>query len=258
MDEAFYEHRGGDHFVSTTSTAGPWSPDSQHFGPPAGLLARALESCRADGDVVLGRITVEILGPVPITDLWVSAEVDRPGKSVQLLTATLRTEERPVARASAWRLARSETASQHVGVEPPLAPVEDGVEFGRPDGWGPGYIDAMEWISLQGSLGEEGPATVWVRQRIPLVAGEEPTPLQRVMTVVDSASGVSSWLDPSKWLFINTELTVHLHRAPVGEWVGLDARTAIGPEGMGTALSTVHDQQGHTANSAQALLVRSR
>ncbi len=258
MSDAFYEALGGGRFSSTKNTAGPWSPDSQHFGPPAGLLTRALETCGDGDDTGLARITVEILGPVPIADLWVSAQVERPGKSVQLLTATLRTEDRTVARASAWRLARTDTSSQRAGAAPALAPVEHGSEFGRPEGWSAGYIDAMQWISLSGSLAQPGPATVWVRQRVPLVAGEQPTPLQRLMTVADSASGISTWMDPLEWLFINTELTVHIQRPPAGEWIGLDANTVIGPEGAGTALSVVHDHSGQIANTAQALLVRPR
>lgn len=256
--EAFYEPRGGGRFSSSKDTAGPWSADSQHLGPPSALLTRELERCENGRDMLLARITVEILGPVPVADLWVSAQVQRPGKSVELLTATLSTVDRIVARAGAWRIARSDSSSQVTGAAPALAPVEHAVEFGRPEGWSRGYIDQMQWMSLRGSLSEPGPATVWVRQRIPLVAGEEPTPLQRLMTVADSASGVSNWLDPASWLFINTELTVHVQREPVGEWIGLDATTVIGPEGVGTAVSDLHDQQGQVGNTAQALLVRPR
>jgi hypothetical protein len=256
--DAFYASRGDGWLISSKNTAGPWSPNSQHFGPPAALLTRTLEAFEGGDDKQLARITVEILGPAPIEDVRVSAQVDRPGSSVELLTATLRTADRPVARASAWRIARSETGSQRAGTAHPLPPIDQGVEFSRPDGWSPGYIDAMQWISIHGSLAEPGPATAWVRQRIPLVDGEEPTPLQRLMAVADSASGISTWLEPSQWWFINTELTVHINREPAGEWIGMDANTVIGPTGAGTALSTLHDQHGPLAHSAQALLVRPR
>ncbi|MBK0870631.1 MULTISPECIES: thioesterase family protein [unclassified Saccharopolyspora] len=256
MADAFYVP-SGDGFSSTDSTAGPWAPDAQHFGPPAALLTRELEGCGDDGGA-LARITVEILGPVPIAELRTGAQVDRPGKSVQLLSAELRTADRAVARASAWRLASTDTSAQASGAAPALAPPQDGVPFGRPEGWSPGYIDAVEWCALSGSFQEPGPATVWARQRIPLVSGEEPTPLQRLMTIADSASGVSTWLDPTRFLFINTELTVHVQREPVGEWIGLDARTVLGPNGTGTAVSVIHDEQGQVANSSQTLLVRPR
>lgn len=256
--EAFYESRGDGRYSSSKDTAGPWSVDSQHLGPPSALLTRELERCENGRDMLLARITVEILGPVPVEDLWVSAKVERPGRSVEMLAATLSTVDKTVARASAWRIARSDSASQVTGAAPALAPVEHAAEFGRPEGWSPGYIDKMQWMSLRGSLTEPGPATVWVRQRIPLVAGEQQTPLQRLMTVADSASGVSNWLDPTRWLFINTELTVHIQREPVGEWIGLDAKTVIGPDGVGTAVSDLHDQHGQVGNTAQALLVRPR
>jgi hypothetical protein len=74
--------------------------------------------------------------------------------------------------------------------------------------------------------------------------------------VADSGNGVSSRMNPLEWLFINSELTVHLYREPAGEWVGLDATTAIGPDGVGSAFSVLHDSNGPVGRGAQALLVR--
>lgn len=258
MADAFYEPLGDGRFFSTKHTAGPWSPDSQHLGPPSALLTRELERCAADRDTLLSRIAIDILGPVPLTELSVSARVDRPGKSVEMLSATLSTDERPVVRASAWRIARSDSASQVAGGAEPLAPPSEGRPLGRPEGWHGGYLDAMEWRSLTGALDEPGPATVWVRQRVPLIDGETPTPLQRLLTVADSGSGVSSRLNPSSWWFINSELTVHMLREPVGEWIGLDANTVVGPEGVGNAFSVLHDEGGQVGGAAQALMVRPR
>lgn len=130
--------------------------------------------------------------------------------------------------------------------------------MGRPDGWGGGYLDAMEWWAISGSLGEPGPATVWARQRVALVEGEEPTGLQRLLVLADSGNGVSSLLDPRRWYFINTELTVHLRREPEGEWVGMDAHTEVGDHGVGTALTVLHDRRGPLARGAQALLIKRR
>ncbi|MQA08773.1 MAG: thioesterase family protein [Pseudonocardiaceae bacterium] len=258
MVEAFYQPLGDGGLSSTKHTAGPWSPDSQHLGPPAALLVRELERYQGADDMLLARVTVEILGPVPLTELQVFAQLERPGKSVEMLTATLRTDERPVVQARAWRISRHDSSSQLGGAAAPLPPVENAVERERPDGWSPGYIDAVEWRSLHGGLGEPGPARVWARQRIPLVEGETPTPLQRLFTVADSGSGVSNRLDPTHWWFINTELTVHLQREPVGEWIGLDANTVVGPNGVGTANTVLHDEQGQIANGTQALMVRPR
>ena len=95
-----------------------------------------------------------------------------------------------------------------------------------------GYAHAIEWRWAHGDWMYQGPATVWTRMKIPLVEGEEPTPRQRVMVVADSGNGASNVLDWSRYLFINTELTVHFTRAPRGEWVCLDAETRIGEAGL--------------------------
>lgn len=258
MGEAFYRDLGGGRYRSTAHTAGPWSSETQHLGPPSALLTRELERCAPAPHMLLSRITIEVLGPVPVGELRVSARVERPGRSVELLSASLESAERTVARAAVWRIARGDTAGQVAGTADPLAPVSDGVLFGRPEGWGEGYIDAMEWRSLKGALAEPGPAMVWARQRIPLIDGEEPTPMQRLMAVADSGSGVSNWLDPRRWLFINTEVTAHIQREPDGEWIGLDSTTVIGPAGVGTAVSVLHDERGQVGNCTQALVVRPR
>jgi Thioesterase-like superfamily len=107
-------------------------------------------------------------------------------------------------------------------------------------------------------LGIPGAAVVWARPRVELVAGEAPSGLQRLLAVADSGSGVSNRLDVTRWWFINCELTVHVYREPEGEWIGVDANTMIGPHGVGTALSVLHDRAGPVGAGTQALMVRPR
>lgn len=268
MADAFYLPVGENRFAPTEHTRGPWTPDAQHFGPPSALLVRAMENLPAERAAALARVTVEILGPAPLTELVVTARVHRPGRSVELLGAELDDGERTVARARAWRIATSDSTAvaSNVASGPgadgtagaALPPVERTAPARWPEGWGGGFLDAMEWRAVAGSPDAPGPATVWVRQRVAVVDGEEPSPTQRVMTVADCGNGVSNRLDPSSWWFINSDLTVHLHRNPTGEWIGLDAETTIGPDGLGTATSRLHDRYGYLGNGAQALLVRRR
>lgn len=255
---AFYRQLDDEHFDSTSHTAGPWSPQAQHFGPPAALLARALARVPGERPAMLARITVEILGPVPLAELTVRASIQRPGRSVELLSAELAAGERPVATARAWRIARSDSSSVASGGAKPLPPVSNGRDQGRPEGWGAGYLDAVEWRVLSGGFNTPGATAVWARQRVPLVAGEDPTPVQRLLTIADSGNGAAARLDPRTWYFINSELTVHLYREPEGEWIGLDADSVLGPQGVGTATSALHDQLGQVGRATQALLVRRR
>lgn len=256
--DAFYESLGGGRYASTEHTNGPWGPGMQHLGPPSALLVRELEGVPADADMQIARVTVEILGAVPVAELSLTATVDRPGRSVEMLSTTMSADGRPVALARAWRILTSDSASVQTPAPDLLPPVASARPMARPESWHGGYLDAMEWRSVHGGLNDLGPATVWGRQRVDLVAGEPPSPLQRLFAVADSGNGVSAILDPNRWWFINTELTVHVHRQPDGEWIGLDAATTIGPHGLGVANSVLHDHRGPLGTGAQALMVRPR
>ena len=251
--------RENDRMVSQPATAGPWGPDSQHGGPPAALLTRAIEQLDADEERVVGRFTMDLLGPVPVGGLSVDASVVRPGRTVELCDATLVDTDRgrPVARAAAWRFPVGA-----LGPRPASEPLphthHDGRHHERPTSWSGGYLDAVEWRWIKGSVEEPGPGVVWMRPTVELVDGEEMTPVQRLMSCVDSASGVSAELDPGQWAFLNTELTVHILRPPVGEWLCLDAETTLGSGSVGVATSSVYDEHGLVARSAQALLVAHR
>jgi hypothetical protein len=258
MGGAFYQPVGANRYRATAHTSGPWSAESQHVGPPSALLVSALERCEPREDATLARVTLEVLGPVPVAELEVTARVARAGRSVELLTAELWDEGRAVLRGSAWRIARTDTSEVAGGASDALAPPEEGEPMTIPAGWGSGYLQAVEWRSLRGGMFRGGPAVVWARPLVDVVDGEPTTDLQRLFTVADSASGISARLDIRQWLFINTELSVHLHRQPTGEWVGMDAATTIGPDGVGMAASTLHDRTGPVGRSAQALLVRPR
>jgi hypothetical protein len=254
--DAFYE-RDGDAFVPSELTRGPWDPGAQHAGPPSALLGRAVD---ADGWLV-GRITIEVLRPVPLTALEVTGEVVRPGRNVELVEAVLRPAEadpRPIARALAWRLRVDDGVDPLPDEPPPPGPEAGGERPFFPTGQEIGYHTAMEYRFVAGAFTEPGPARVWMRMRQPLVAGESVSPLDRVLVAADSGNGVSAALDYRRYLFINTELTVHLVREPAGEWVHLDAVTHVGPNGVGLSETVLYDETGRLGRAAQALLVRRR
>jgi Thioesterase-like superfamily len=147
----------------------------------------------------------------------------------------------------------------HLRTEPDRAP--PGPEHGAKRAFFPtrqtvGWHVAMDWLFVRGAFLEPGPATVWMRMKIPLVAGEEPSPLQRVLVAADSGNGVSAELDFHRYLFINTDLSVHLLRMPAGEWVCLDAKTHV--DGVGLTDTVLWDQGGRIGRAAQTLLVRQR
>ena len=114
------------------------------------------------------------------------------------------------------------------------------------------------WRLIEGGFGRPGPGTTWARARIPLVAGETDSPLVRALTLADSASGVGSQLDVSKWLIINTDLTVALHRDPVGEWLCMAASLDASPGGSALCQATLADRSGEFGRALQTMLVDER
>lgn len=258
--EAFYE-RDGDAFVATELTRGPWDPDAQHAGPPAALLGYAVERLPEADEFQIGRLTFEILGPVPIAAVEIEARVVRPGRRVQMVEAELRAEGEVRMRARGWRLRLAEVdiPAAAIVAPPPPPPPERGEKLGFfPTGEEHGYHSAMDWAFVAGEWIRPGPATVWLRMRQPLVGGSEPTPLQRALVAADVGNGISASLDFGRYLFINVDLTVQLERMPAGEWIGVDAVTLPRPTGIGTAESVLFDVEGRIGRGLQTLLIGER
>ena len=249
----------GDVAHPTQFARGPWSPEAMHGGAPAALLARVVERHDPGSATFVARLTVDLLRPVPLTALEIAVRTSRPGKKAQWVDAALLSDGVEVARASALRL----RAAPDLGLPLPSAP---GPELPPPSaspefriqlasGATVGFWAAMEVRQAAGSWTEPGPGAVWFRLRVPVVAGEVPSPLQRVAAAADFGNGVSAVLPRGEYLFINPDVSIHLHRHPAGEWVGLEAATAAEPVGVGLAVSRLHDERGPLGMSLQSLLV---
>ena len=274
-EDAFFAP-DGDRYAPTELTRGPWDPDSQHAGPPAALLAREVARLDGGSDRRLGRITYDILRPVPIAPLTVTANVVRPGRAVELIEASLADQEGELIRARAWRLREgqveipeglsSEDGPGVLGTSPstlrpgfsPPGPGEARPGTFPDTGKDVGYHTAMEYRFANGGFEQPGPAVAWMRMRVPLVEGEDPTPLERVLVAADSGNGVSATLDWSRFRFVNVDLSVHLHRPLVGEWVCLDAITIPERTGIGIADTALYDEVGPLGRADQTLLVDTR
>ncbi|MBS1678522.1 MAG: thioesterase family protein [Actinobacteria bacterium] len=257
---AFYEHDGKG-FLATGLTRGPWDPGAQHAGPPAALLGREFDRLPEAEDFQVCRITFEILRPIPIGPVEVEARIVRPGRRVQMLEAELRVDGEVLVMARAWRLrtAPVELPAEAVAIPPgPALPSDPGPAAFFATGESEGYHTAMEVRFAAGAFVEIGPATAWLRMRHPLVAGEEPTPLQRTLIAADVGNGISAAVDFSRFVFVNVDLTVQLERLPQGEWVCVDAVTLPRERGNATAESVLGDEQGRLGRALQTLLVAAR
>lgn len=263
--ESLFEPVEGGGWTPTDFARGPWSPDALHGGPVAALLARTAEHTGDDdaGDGVAwqpARLSVELLRPVPVAPLLATGTLTRPGRKVQLVDAELRTADAGLVASA--RLLRVRDA----GVPAPVTTAAEQLPPGP--GSAPAAEMAGEWPAFHshgaehrfvaGTFGEPGPATDWIRLAVPVVPGEEPSPLQRVAAAADFGNGISGVADFASMLFINPDLTIHLHRPPAGEWVCLQAVTWMEDRGLALAESRLWDERGPVGRSLQSLLVERR
>ena len=225
-------------FVASEHARGPWDPNAQHGGAPAALLVRAFERLPSSDGLKLARVTYEFVRPAPVGPVEVRAEIVRPGKRVQLLEASMLADGVEVVRARALqvRMADAEAADVQDGAPPP------GPEQGQPAELHPPHrpmfaLDAIEIV---------------------FVAGETPSPLQRLAAAGDFGNGISATLSWDEYLYINPDLTLYIEREPVDEWIGLESVTRIAAGGIGVAESVLYDQRGRVGRATQALLVAPR
>ncbi len=259
MHTVFYEPVGSGTFLATAATAGPWNQRAQHGGPPSALAARAIEQHERDGNKRLARVAIDILRPVPVDAITVSARTVRPGKRIELVEAVLECNGQEVLRARAWRLATSATVPVvTAGGAPPAVPAQPQRHIDFPGGHSAGYLSAVDWRFVNGGFDQLGPSAAWARPTIPLIAGEELSPMCRTLLVADSGSGVASTLDPRQFQFMNVDLTVVLQRDPAGEWLLLDAVTTMGGNGSGLTETRLSDVHGAVGAGLQTQLVAPR
>ncbi len=249
----------GDRFAPTPSAAGPWSPDALQGGPPTGLLARAVERCDSGGrdahEFMLARLSVELVRPVPMRPLSVISRVSHPGKRIQRVTASLVADGVEVANAIGVRVRVGVPDGDHAqtgGLRAPALP-ETSSDPPATVAWPAFHSEALEYRVVTGEPWKAGPATVWIRLRHQLVAGEQTSPLVRAATCSDM--GILGWdLTPSGDHAINTDIITHFARVPVGEWLCLDARTVLNDPGIGWVETHMFDSSGLVGRIDQTMV----
>jgi hypothetical protein len=257
--EAYYLPRGNRRYEPTRATESPWDRTAQHGGPPAALLAQVIDQT-VEGPLRIGRISVDILGPIPLREAVVGVSVIKPGRRVHLTEARMIVDGRVAVTARTWHIATGchpPTAGEEQTAPPPLppSPATQPLYPGLDD-WG--YGRSIEWRFTRGGLDSLGAADVWARVRLPLVAGVALTGQDRALILADSANGLSLSLPLTQWFSIPPTMTATLLRPPAGEWVHLACRTYLADDGVGLARADLSDPAGLIGEVAQPLLVQKR
>ena len=264
MLDPVYDLRDGE-LHPTPLASGPWFDGVQHGGAVAGLVARAIDATPSAAPMVLTRLTLELVKKVPMGPTRVEVEVTRDGLRVQALSLTVLVNDEPTTRATALRI-RTESAAVAPelleGVDfaaEPTMPGPDTVErevfdTGRPDFWNC-FDTRMVMPASEGHATELG---CWYRLLNPLVSGEEPSPLVRMICNADFVMSASWLLGFDDYISPNPDLTVALRRPVVGEWIGLHSRVWAGPNGIGQSEAVLHDSAGQNGRATKSLLIAKR
>jgi len=254
---SYFRRVAADSFQATEHAGGAWNTAEQHIAPSFGLLAHAIESdrdARGNAHLVIARLSYDILGTVP-TKVVVDIDVTvlRPGRTIELVEATLTHQGRTVVRARAWLMKTFDTSALRGTGLTPIPPPEDMPAWSPSDLWPGGFIASAEVRRTEIGLGR---AACWVRTCVPLLDAEPVSRIARAAGLLDITNGMAVRVDPREVAFPNLDLTAHLFAEPVGEWIGFDTAVSIGPGGIGLTHSIIHDETGPVGAVSQILTVR--
>ncbi|MEA2207476.1 MAG: hypothetical protein QOE77_4252 [Blastocatellia bacterium] len=252
-----YFHRLSDStFLATEHVSGAWNTAEQHIAPALGLLAHAVEldrdARRGDG-LVLARLSYDILGTVPVAAFEIAVRVLRPGRTIELVEASLSHDDRVAVALRAWLLQPRDTARLRGSALVPI-PGPDALPDWDPTAvWPGGFIASAE---VRRSQAEPGRAAYWVRPGQPLLDGEPVSPMARAAGLLDISNGMTVRVHPKEVAFPNVDLTAHLFAEPRGEWLGFDTTVSFGTDGIGVTSSVLYDLDGPVGTMSQILTVR--
>lgn len=253
----YFERVSATAFRPTEHVSGGWNTAEQHIAPPMALLAHAVETdrdARRDDGLRLARLSYDILGTLPMDTVDVQVRVVRPGRTIELVEATLSHGGRAGLVLRAWLLDRRDTAAVAGGEFDSIPPAA------RMPEWNPSTVWPGGYIATARTRREEvrpGRAAYWVSSGVELL--DEPSgPVARAARFFDIANGMTPRFSPEAVAYPNLDLTAHLFRDPVGDALGFDTRVATGPDGTGLTHSVIHDERGALGTVDQIQTVRPR
>ena len=247
------------HYKPTQHAQGAWNEHEQHMAPATGILTAELKIFAPQAHMRIARISLDILGLIPLDDFTITTRCIRPGKTIELIEAVMSSRGRDAIIARAWRLMTQDT-SEIAGLEdqesvykPEDLPVWDDMK-----GWPGGFIESVRLVAEPGR--RPGKGMVWITNDLDMVEGEPTDDMVHLLGMVDTANGVvprlGLGLSNLEWMFPNTDLQIHMHRAPQGRWLGIEAVQQYGADGIGVSSAILHDTQGPFGRSEQILTIR--
>ena len=254
--EPFFAKQG-DAYIPNTVANGPWNPDSMHGRVVIGLLAHAIEESHGSPDFVPARLTVDMFRLPDIhTPITVTTKRLRDGLRIRLVEAEFFSGNTSMARASCQLLRRTENAPGNVWSPQNWdAPMPDTI----PAPTDPRLGMNGKWTTrpIVGHMGSLGPRRLWMSEVRELVDGVPMSPFVHVATGADFASPFANAGDRGLG-YINSDVTLYLHRLPLTRWIGFDVVNHHASEGVAIGECWLYDEKGPIGTSTVAALAQKK
>jgi len=253
-NEPFFR-RIGNAFQPTQASVGPWSPTSLHGRVVAGLLASAIEQHYGGPDLTPARFTIDMYRLPDLSPAEVAVRPVRDGHRIKVIDAEYTVGGVSMARATCQLLRKTANPEGNVWT-PPNWSVPSPAEISPPDSRN-GMGGMWTTRPISGDFGAVGEKRLWMSEVRDLIEGEAMSPFVRVALAADFASPFANSGDKGLG-WINTDITLYLHRLPCTQWIGFEVKNHGSTEGVGIGECWLYDERGPIGTSTVAALAQTR
>ncbi|MFN3514235.1 MAG: thioesterase family protein [Phenylobacterium sp.] len=254
-NEPFFR-RDGDHYIPNPSSRGPWNPQSLHGRVIIGLLGYELERKHGDPDFIPARLTVDMYRLPGFDPIEVRTQVVREGGRIRVVDAEFISGGVSMGRATSQFLRRTETPPGDVW-KPPLWTAPKPADIPEPQDPRAGMGGMWKTKPITGGFGTPGQRRIWMAEVRELVEGSPLTPFTRVAVACDFASPFAN-ASSEGLAYINSDVTLYLHRLPETEWIGFETINHQATDGVAIGECFLYDEQGSIGSAAVAALAQRR
>lgn len=248
--------RVGETYQPTPSSRGPWSPTSLHGRVVAGLLAHAIEQRYGEPDLVPARFTIDMYRLPDLSAAEVSVRPIREGRRIKVIDAEYSVGGVSMARATCVLLRQTLNPEGNVWT-PPTWDVPRPADIAPPEDPSRSMGGMWKTLPISGGFGTVGQKRLWMSEVRDLADGAPFTPFTRVAVAADFASPFANSGDKGLG-WINTDITLYLHRLPVTEWIGFEVKNHGATAGVAIGECWLYDEQGPIGASSVTALAQQR
>ena len=253
--EPFFSH-DGDRFIPNPISRGPWDQTSLHGRVVIGLLAREIERRHGDPDFMPARLTVDMYRLPDLSPAEVVTRVVRDGRRIKVIDAEFFSAGTSMARATCQLLRRTANPEGEIWSPPPWA-APSPADIPAPTDPRSSLGGMWETRPITGMMGTVGPRRQWMAEVRELVGGDPLTPFAQVAVGCDFASPFAN-AGAQGLAYINSDVTLYLHRLPVTRWVGYEVVNHGATDGVAIGECWLHDERGPIGTATVTALAQAR